>query len=149
MAKTTPMDVLRDLADKALGETTTALGKAQLRYSKAATQLSELESYEQEYQQLMQETIVREGMSVVNLIAHSAFIDSLNNVVQQHASHVATCRTSVDQTLQIWQQDKQRLNAFETLKSRADSLKLQQEARLEQKIMDEFAQRASLRKEDL
>lgn len=149
MAKTTPMDMLRDLADKTLSETTVELGKVQQVYSKAATQLDELKSYEQEYQQLMQETVIREGMSVVNLIAHSAFIDSLNNVVKQHASHVADCQASVDRTMQVWRQNKQRLNAFETLKHRADSVRDLKESRQEQKMMDEFAQRASLKKGDL
>jgi len=149
MAKTTPMDVLRDLADKTLSETTAELGKVQQLYSKAFSQLGELENYEQEYQQQMQAAIVSKGMSVINLIAHSAFIDSLNNVVKQHALHVAACQDSVDRTMQVWRKDKQRLNAFETLKSRANSIRELKENRLEQKMMDEFAQRASLRKGDV
>jgi len=46
---------------------------------------------------------------------------------------------------EAWRKDKQRLNAFEALKNRADAQRLLKENRLEQKMMDEFARRASQR----
>jgi flagellar FliJ protein len=63
-------------------------------------------------------------------------------VVHQHAGHVTTCKKSVDLVLTSWRSDKQRLNAFDTLKSRAETVRALKESRYEQKLMDEFAQRA-------
>lgn len=142
MATTSPMDVLRDLAQQQLDDTTSRLGKVQQDYTRAVTQLEQLEAYEQEYQQNLQSNIVSRGISVVDWVNQQSFIDSLGKVVRQHEGHVTNCKQSVDLTLSSWRSDKQRLNAFDTLKSRAESVRTLKENRLEQKMMDEFAQRA-------
>lgn len=142
MATTSPMDVLRDLAQQQLDDTTSRLGKVQQDYTRAVTQLEQLEAYEQEYQQNLQSNIVSRGISVVDWVNQQSFIDSLGKVVRQHEGHVTHCKQSVDLTLSSWRSDKQRLNAFDTLKSRAESVRTLKENRLEQKMMDEFAQRA-------
>ncbi|MGL5700579.1 MAG: flagellar export protein FliJ [Kluyvera sp.] len=149
MAHNGPMDVLRDLAEQTLNNTTSQLGKVQQTYRKAMNQLQELENYELEYQQQFQGSMADKGMSVTTLIVHQSFISSLRTVVKQHNEHVKTCQNSVNQTMQLWRQDKRRLNSFETLQSRAESARLLKENRLEQKMMDEFAQRAGLRSEML
>ncbi|WP_353056543.1 flagellar FliJ family protein [Sporosarcina luteola] len=45
-----------------------------------------------------------------------------------------------------WREKQQRLNAYQTLISRAADNALRVENRLDQKRMDEYAQRAALRK---
>ena len=149
MAITSPMDVLRDLAEQTLNDTTVELGKVQQAYTHAATQLDQLENFELEYQQQLRASVVGKGLPIAELLNRQSFIDSLGNVVKQHAGQVAKCQNSVDQTLLVWRHDKQRLNAFETLKSRADAVKTLKENRQEQKMMDEFAQRACMGKEVL
>lgn len=94
-------------------------------------------------------SVVGKGLPIAELLNRQSFIDSLGNVVKQQAGQVAKCQNSVDQTLLVWRHDKQRLNAFETLKSRADAVKTLKENRQEQKMMDEFAQRACMGKEVL
>jgi flagellar FliJ protein len=135
------MDVLRDLAQQQLETTTTRLGKAQQDYTRAVTQLQQLEAYEQEYQQSLHLNMVGQGMSVVDWVNHQSFINSLGKVVSQHAGHVTSCKQSVDQVLSSWRSDKQRLNAFDTLQSRVQTIRTLKENRYEQKLMDEFAQR--------
>ncbi|CNK30524.1 flagellar biosynthesis chaperone [Yersinia frederiksenii] len=149
MAITNPMDVLRELAEQTLCDTTLQLGKVQQAYTHAAIQLEQLENFELEYQQQLRTNVASKGMSIAELLNRQSFIDSLGNVVKQHAGHVAQCQQSVDQTLQTWKHDKQRLNAFETLKSRADSTRMLKENRQEQKLMDEFAQRACMGRKTL
>ena len=149
MAAKSPMDFLREMAEKTLSETTVELGKAQQIYQQATAQLQQLESYSLEYQQQLHAIVSGKGIPMAELLNRQSFIDSLGKVVRQHAGHVTQCRHAVDQKLQAWRQDKQRLNAFETLKSRSDAARLQTENRLEQKAMDEFAQRASAGKEML
>lgn len=149
MSKGSPMKMLRELAEQTLNDTTTQLGKMRQAHASAAAQLDQLTAYEQEYGRQLQTTISASGMPVINLLSHQFFISSLNRVVKQHSGHVAACQQSVDHALDRWKQDKQRVNAFETLVSRADRVKQLKEARREQKLMDEFAQRASLRNSGL
>jgi flagellar FliJ protein len=136
------MDVLRDLAQQQLDTTTIQLGKVQQDYTRAVTQLEQLETYEQEYQQSLHLNMVGQGISVVDWVNHQSFINSLGKVVHQHAGHVSSCKQSVDLVLSSWRNDKQRLNAFDTLQSRAQAVHALKENRYEQKLMDEFAQRA-------
>ncbi|OAT59350.1 flagellar export protein FliJ [Obesumbacterium proteus] len=149
MATISPMDVLRDLAQQKLDDTTSHLGKVQQDYSRAVTQLEQLEAYELEYQQTLQSNMANKGISVVDWVNHQSFIDSLGKVVFQHTGHVTQCKKSVDLALSSWRSDKQRLNSFDTLKSRAEEVRTLKENRQEQKLMDEFAQRASLGKKVL
>ncbi|CNK62648.1 flagellar export protein FliJ [Yersinia mollaretii] len=149
MAITSPMDVLRDLAEKTLSDTTVQLGKMQQAHTQAVLQLDQLENFELEYQQQLRSSVVEKGMPIADLLNRQSFIDSLGSVVKQQAGQVAQCQHSVDQTLLAWKQDKRRLNAFETLKSRADAVRMLKENRLEQKMMDEFAQRACMGRKTL
>lgn len=149
MATTSPMDFLRDMAEKALSDTTVELGKVQQNYTRATTQLNQLESFKLEYQQQLHATVSGKGISMAELLNRQSFIDSLGKVVKQHSGHVAKCKDMVDQTLHAWRRDKQRLNAFETLKSRSEAVRMLKENRQEQKAMDEFAQRACMGKESL
>ena len=141
------MDVLRDLAQQKLDDTTINLGKAQQSHSQAVMQLEQLKSYQQEYQQQLRSNVAEKGILIADLVNQQSFIDSLGGVVRQHATHVEACLQSVNQVLSTWRHDKQRLNAFDTLKSRAEDVRAHRESRQEQKMMDEFAQRASAGKE--
>ncbi|NIY48662.1 flagellar export protein FliJ [Cedecea colo] len=149
MVITSPMDTLRDLAQQQLETSTARLGKVQQDYTRAVIQLEQLEAYELEYQQNLQLNMVDRGVSVVNWVSQQSFIDSLGKVARQHAGHVTACKQAVDLALSSWCRDKQRLNAFDTLKSRADRVRTLKESRHEQKLMDEFAQRACLGKKAL
>ena len=145
MAKSTPMHVLRNLAEQHLNDTTQQLVQLRQAHAIAAAQLEQLHHYEQEYGRQLQTLLSADGMPVVTLLSHQFFISSLNRVARQQAHRVAACQQSVDRTLEGWKKDKQRLNAFETLINRADAVLQLKARRQEQKMMDELAQRASLR----
>lgn len=145
MTQRSPMKVLCELAEQTLSETTNQLGKVRQVHANAAAQLEQLINYEQEYGRQLQTEMAASGMPVINLLSHQYFISSLSRVVKQHTGHVAACQQSVDHALDRWKSDKRRLNAFETLVNRAEIVQQTKENRLEQKLMDEFAQRASLR----
>ncbi|WP_024527753.1 flagellar export protein FliJ [Serratia fonticola] len=145
MTSQNPMGILRDLADKKLNGTIMHLGKMRQAHAQASNQLASLENYEREYSQQMQSSITGKGMTVIDLLSYQSFINSLNKVIAHQVHQVAICETSVDNAIGNWRKDKQRLNAFDTLKQRADSVSLLQENRRDQKMMDEFAQRAARR----
>ncbi len=144
-----PMVMLRDMAEDKLTQTTLALGTAHQSWQQAVTQREQLQGYELEYQQSLRRNMINKGMSMADLVNHQSFILSLNQVVKQHDSHVTRCEQVVSDTKENWISDKQRLNAFETLLTRSEDARLLAESRHEQKLMDEFAQRAGRKRETL
>jgi flagellar FliJ protein len=144
-----PMAMLRDRAEEKLTETTRALGSVQQNLQQAVTQHEQLQGYEQEYQRSLRQGMMGRGMSVADLVNHQAFIVSLNQVVKQHENHVSSCERAVDKTKANWMHDKRKLNAFETLIVRRETAQALVESRQEQKLMDEFAQRAGQKRERL
>lgn len=149
MKTTDPMALLRDMAQETLTESTRALGGAQQQLQQAVAQHEQLQHYEQEYQQTLREGMLSDGMSVADLVNHQSFILSLKQVVKQQQGHVDACEKAVDQVKQSWVQNKQRLNAFETLIDRRATAQALVQSRYEQKLMDEFAQRAGQKRERL
>lgn len=144
-----PMILLRDMAEETLTETTRALGGVQQQLQQAVTQHEQLQHYEQEYQQSLRQSMMGSGMSVADLVNHQSFILSLKQVVKQQQGHVDACEKAVDKVKQNWVQNKQRLNAFETLIDRRATVQALVQRRHEQKLMDEFAQRAGQKRERL
>lgn len=144
-----PMTLLRDMAQEQLTETTRALGGVQQQLQQAVAQHEQLQHYEQEYQQSLRQGMMDSGMSVADLVNHQSFILSLKQVVKQQEGHVNACEKAVDDVKQNWMQKKQRLNAFETLIERRATAQALIQSRHEQKLMDEFAQRAGLKRERL
>ncbi|QCT19032.1 flagella biosynthesis chaperone FliJ [Jejubacter calystegiae] len=149
MATASPMDTLRELAEEALQEATTQLGKMRLACQQAEDQLNQLINYEQEYRQRLHTNMTAEGMAATNWMNYQQFMTSLDKTLEHHRQHVAQCQHHVSLALKTWQEKKQRLNAFETLRDRAMATQLLRENKLDQKLMDEYAQRASLRKDNL
>lgn len=147
MAKTSPMTVLRELAEKSLDSATSKLGEMRTAHATAVVQHDRLVSYQQEYREQLLASVAGQGVSILHLVNHSAFITDLGNAVQQQKGYVAQCEQSVDHALNAWRQDKKRFNAYSTLKNRADSAVALKVSRQEQKMMDEFAQRSSFRRE--
>ncbi|CCP04006.1 Flagellar FliJ protein [Erwinia amylovora Ea644] len=144
-----PMTMLCEMAEEQLTKTTQALGAVQQNWQQAVTQEQHLQRYEHEYQQSLRSGMQTRGMSVADLVNHQSFILSLNQVLKQQGQHVAHCEQAVAVAKQSWIKDKQRLNAFETLLTRRENARMQADSRYEQKLMDEFAQRAGQKREIL
>jgi len=87
-----------------------------------------------------------EGIASTRWYNYHQFIQTLENAIEQHRQQLLHWNTRVENALRLWRDKQQRLHAYETLQSRALATALLQENRLDQKRMDEFAQRASLRK---
>lgn len=145
MSARSPMNFLREQAEKKVEDRVQALGQSQQQWHQATQQLKQLETYECEYQQALQLQVTGTGMIVADLINHQSFIHSLHQVVGQQAKQVTHCLHVVDQHRELWTLEKQRLNAYETLLTRAADRESQVARRLEQKMMDEFAQRAGMK----
>lgn len=145
MARGTPMDLLRDLAEQTLNETTLQLGRARQAHESEAARLDQLQEYEQEYRRQLQHSLAGAGIAVTTIQMYQGFIGALGRVVTHQTRQVVHAQQTLDTSLSAWQQDRKRLNAFDTLKARADARRVQHENRQEQKMMDEFARRTGMR----
>lgn len=79
-------------------------------------------------------------------INYQQFIQTLEKAITQHRQQLNQWTQKVDIALNSWREKKQRLQAWQTLQERQSTAALLAENRLDQKKMDEFAQRAAMRK---
>ncbi|ATM96312.1 flagellar biosynthesis chaperone [Yersinia frederiksenii] len=144
MKNQSPLVTLCELAQKAVEQASTQLGQARLSYQNAEQQLTMLLTYQDEYRVRLNDTLSN-GMASSSWQNYQQFIQTLEQAIDQHRNQLAQWNVKVEQAVKHWQEKQQRLNAFETLQERAASTARLQENRLDQKLMDEFAQRASQR----
>lgn len=146
MTKTvSAIDTLRDLAHKDVEKAAIQLGDVRRAQKQADEQLTMLLNYQDEYRKNLNNTM-SEGIASTRWYNYHQFIQTLENAIEQHRQQLLHWNTRVENALRLWRDKQQRLHAYETLQSRALATALLQENRLDQKRMDEFAQRASLRK---
>ncbi|OSM94569.1 flagellar export protein FliJ [Lonsdalea populi] len=145
MKTETPLDKLRELAQQEVDDAATLLGQIRQSHVQAQRQLDMLLGYEDDYRVQLQQTM-SSGINSSNWYNYQQFIKTLELAIEQHRKQLAVWAQRLDQAMKAWQAKRQRLNAFETLKERAAQELLVRENRRDQKLMDEFAQRSSLRK---
>ncbi|NKI74831.1 flagella biosynthesis chaperone FliJ [Dickeya sp. CFBP 2040] len=137
--------MLRDLAQKEADAATTHLGHIQKAYLHAEQQLNMLLGYHDDYRQRLNDSMT-EGMANTSWQNYQQFILTLEKAIEQHQHQLLNWSSRLNQAIKAWQEKQQRLNAFSTLQQREQTKMLAHENRQEQKRMDEFAQRASMRK---
>lgn len=140
-----PIETLCGLAQKDLEKAAISLGDVRRGQKQADEQLNMLLNYQDEYRKTLNNTL-SEGINSTRWYNYHQFIETLEKAIEQHRQQLAHWNGRVENALRLWQDKQQRLHAYETLQSRALANALLQENRLDQKRMDEFAQRASLRK---
>ncbi|WP_420283271.1 flagellar export protein FliJ [Serratia liquefaciens] len=144
MKPQSPLITLRDLAQDAVEQATRQLGQVRKAQQAAEQQLSMLLNYQDEYRQKLNNQLSG-GMESSNWQNYQQFIGTLEQAIAQHRQQLTQWGAKVDHAMKQWQDKQQRLNAFETLHTRAQSAELQLENKRDQKLMDEFAQRSAQR----
>lgn len=144
MKPQSPLITLRDLAQDAVEQATRQLGQVRQAQQAAEQQLSMLLNYQDEYRQKLNNHLSG-GMESSNWQNYQQFIGTLEQAIAQHRQQLTQWGEKVDHAMKQWQDKQQRLNAFETLHTRAQSAELQLENKRDQKLMDEFAQRSAQR----
>jgi len=104
-----------------------------------------LMDYQLEYQNNLNDNM-SQGMASLRWQNYQQFIQTLEKAIDQHRQQLLQWNRKVEQALNAWREKKQRLQAWQTLQDRQAAATLLAENRLDQKKMDEFAQRATLRK---
>lgn len=144
MKSHSPLVTLRNLAQDEVEQAERQLGQARQAQQAAEKQLTQLLNYQDEYCQKLNHTLV-DGMASARWQNYQQFIATLDLAIEQQRQQLQQWGKKVDVAIKQWQDKQQRLNAFETLHTRAQDAQQQQENKRDQKMMDEFAQRSAHR----
>lgn len=145
MAQHSALDTLSDLAARDVDKAAKSLGDMRTGCQQAEQQLSMLENYQEEYRHALNNGM-SQGMANARWHNYQQFISTLEKAIEQQRIQLMQWRQKVEQAMSIWLEHKKKLQAWETLLERRASHKQLAESRLDQKQMDEFAQRATMRK---
>jgi len=145
MKSASAIDTLRDLAEQDLEKAVVHLGDMRRGVRQADEQLTMLLDYQDEYRNKLNSDMSG-GIATTRWTNYHQFIQTLEQAIEQHRAQLKQWNQRLEQALTSWREKQQRLNAYQTLISRAADTALQVENRLDQKRMDEYAQRAALRK---
>ncbi len=145
MAEHGALTTLKELAEKDVDNAALQLGEMRRGCQQAEEQLKMLMDYQLEYQTNLNDNM-SQGMASLRWQNYQQFIQTLEKAIDQHRQQLLLWNRKVEQALNAWREKKQRLQAWQTLQDRQAAATLLAENRLDQKKMDEFAQRATLRK---
>lgn len=144
MAQQGALATLKELAENEVDTAALKLGEMRRGFQKVEEQLQMLMDYQLEYQNNLNSDM-SQGIASLRWQNYQQFIQTLESAIEQHRQQLLQWNNKVEQALTFWREKKQRLQAWETLQERQASATLLAENRLDQKKMDEFAQRATLR----
>ncbi|EIV5115358.1 flagella biosynthesis chaperone FliJ [Salmonella enterica] len=145
MAQHGALETLKDLAEKEVDDAARLLGEMRRCCQQAEEQLKMLIDYQNEYRSNLN-TDMGKGIASNRWINYQQFIQTLEKAIEQHRLQLTLWTQKVDLALKSWREKKQRLQAWQTLQARQTAAALLAENRMDQKKMDEFAQRAAMRK---
>lgn len=145
MAQHGALATLKDLAEKEVDDAAILLGEMRRGCQQAEEQLKMLIDYQHEYSTSLNSDM-GQGITSNRWLNYQQFIQTLEKAIEQHRQQLTQWTQKVDQALSSWRDKKQRLQAWQTLQDRKTTAALLAENRLDQKKMDEFAQRAAMRK---
>ncbi|EAT8922878.1 flagella biosynthesis chaperone FliJ [Salmonella enterica] len=145
MAQHGALETLKDLAEKEVDDAARLLGEMRRGCQQAEEQLKMLIDYQNEYRSNLN-TDMGKGIASNRWINYQQFIQTLEKAIEQHRLQLTLWTKKVDLALKSWREKKQRLQAWQTLQARQTAAALLAENRMDQKKMDEFAQRAAMRK---
>ncbi|MFC3395208.1 flagellar export protein FliJ [Brenneria rubrifaciens] len=144
MKTQSPLITLRELAQKEVEKAVGQLGQVRKAHRVAEQQLNMLLNYQDDYRQKLN-TTMSDGIANNSWQNYQQFIQTLDKAIEQHEQQLSQWTSRLDLAMKAWQEKQQRLNAFETLQVRAKVRQIAKDNRIEQKQIDEFAQRAVLR----
>ena len=146
MREQSPLVTLRELAQTAAEQAAVQLAQVRQSHQQMEQQLNMLIGYQDEYRVRLNQTLNVGGMSSASWQNYQQFLKTLELTIEQHKQQLRHWQAQLDLATEHWREKPQRLNAFETLEQRAEDSRKRQLDRIEQKQMDEYAQRSTLRR---
>lgn len=135
-----PLATLIDLAQNRTDEATRRLGELQNAQLSAAEKLTLLRDYRRDYLDQLNARM-RGGLTLSQLQNYQAFVNTLDGAIEQQTAIATQAEQRLSTGRSDWQQCKQKLNAYDTLASRAAQERQRMEGRREQQVSDERAAR--------
>ena len=148
MENASPLITLCSLAQKALDQATSHLGQIRQSHHQAEEQLTMLLNYQREYRDKLNNTMTG-GIAANTWQNYQQFIGTLEVAIDQHRRQLQQWDQRLNAAVNQWQDKQQRLNAYQTLQTRASEQQRSHENKMDQKQNDEFAQRSAYRKKML
>jgi len=148
MENSSPLITLCSLAQKALDQATNHLGQIRQSHTQAEEQLTMLLNYQREYPDKLNNTMTA-GIAANTWQNYQQFIGTLEVAIDQHRRQLQQWDQRLNAAVNQWQDKQQRLNAYQTLQTRASEQQRSHENKMDQKQNDEFAQRSAYRKKML
>ena len=148
MENLSPLITLCSLAQKALDQATNHLGQIRQSHTQAEEQLTMLLNYQREYRDKLNNTMTG-GIAANTWQNYQQFIGTLEVAIDQHRRQLQQWDQRLNAAVNQWQDKQQRLNAYQTLQTRASEQQRSHENKMDQKQNDEFAQRSAYRKKML
>lgn len=145
MAQNSALDTLSELASQEVEKAAIMLGDMRRGFQHAEQQLNMLVNYQDEYRGALNADM-SQGIANARWHNYQQFILTLEKAIEQHRQQLMQWHHKVEQALNAWREKKKKLQAWQTLQERKATQALLAENRLDQKQMDEYAQRATLRK---
>lgn len=146
MREQSPLVTLRELAQTVAEQAAVQLAQVRQSHQQMEQQLNMLIGYQDEYRVRLNQTLNVGGMSSASWQNYQQFLKTLELTIEQHKQQLRHWQAQLDLATEHWREKQQRLNAFETLEQRAEDSRKRQLDRIEQKQMDEYAQRSTLRR---
>jgi flagellar FliJ protein len=147
MNRVFPLQSLLDLSQLRLDAATRKLGELLSSQQEAAQRLEMLITYRQEYEERFL-TASKSGLGREAWQNYRAFLDRLENAIEQARGLVTASETRTADGQKQWMETRGRLKAFDTLAVRHQSRVAYADSRQEQKGFDEHAARSYSQKEE-
>lgn len=140
-----PLDMLIGLAQDSTDAASRELGRLSAEHARAGQQLEMLQDYRQDYLKRLQDAMLA-GMSAADCQNYQRFINTLDDAIRQQYNVLHQAEQRLAQARLHWQQEKRRLNSFDTLAQRDARSRALTEARREQRANDEISARLAHRR---
>jgi len=136
-----PLDTLTELAREATDAAARMLGHCNRQRETASQQLTSLRDYRQDYLHRLQ-TAMQTGLAAADCHNYQRFIATLDAAIAEQTQVVLAAEQQLTTGRGQWCEARRKLNAFETLHTRAQQAMAQRQRLREQRASDEAAARA-------
>jgi len=133
------------MAEKKEQDAANALGYLNTKIANEEQKRKQLMEYEIEYHEQIIET-GKTGINGATLRTYFGFMDKLSHAANQQVGHINDLEKQVDQVQQYWFKTRGKLKAFECLVDKAEQQEAADQDKQEQKMLDEFASQAFIRR---
>nr|WP_314264950.1 flagellar export protein FliJ [uncultured Moellerella sp.] len=136
--------ILKNLAAKQTEKAAIQLKQSNERCLQVEIQLKQLIEYHHEYKKQLNQDL-NKGLVSATFKNYQSFLLVVEKAIVYQQEQLLIYQTEVSRLQQIWLAKKQKENAFDKLDQRQSAILDARVKKLDQKLMDEFAQRTTYR----